>query len=32
MRVQQVNLPYPANLPQDDMAGIAVKLFVGQVS
>jgi hypothetical protein len=32
MRFKQVNLPCPTNLLQDDMAGIAVKLFVGQVS
>ena len=28
MRVQQADLPSPANLLQDDMAGIAIKLFV----
>ncbi len=28
MRVQQADLPCPANLLQDDMAGIAIKLFV----
>jgi len=28
MRVQQANLPRPANLLQDDMAGVAIKLFV----
>ncbi len=28
MRVEQANLPCPANLLQDDMAGIAIKLFV----
>jgi hypothetical protein len=32
MRVQQVNLPSPANLLQDDMTGVAIKLFGGQVS
>ncbi len=28
MRVQQADLPCPANLLQDDMAGVAIKLFV----
>jgi hypothetical protein len=32
MRVQQVNLPCPANLLQDDMAGIAIKLLITKVS
>lgn len=28
MRTKQAQLPCPANLPQDDMAGIAIKLFI----
>jgi hypothetical protein len=32
MRIQQANLPCPANLLQDDMAGIAIKLFIAKFS
>jgi hypothetical protein len=32
MRVQQADLPCPANLLQDDMAGIAIKLFIAKFS
>lgn len=32
MCVQQIDLSYPANLLQDDMAGVAVKLFIAKFS
>jgi hypothetical protein len=32
MRVKKRNLPCPANLLQDDMAGIAIKLFIAKLS
>jgi hypothetical protein len=32
MGIEQANLPCPANLLQDDMAGVAIKLFIAKFS